>query len=155
MGDEEPKIIKKSKFLSLSDKNVSGDMKSNYEIHSSPREVTKILVKSKASSGNLNIQDNDIEVIIERCVTPGVNKRKRTEVRVETEPSVLNSYRKDAYGSPIVKRGPKNYRVSFQDQLNKNKLQEIVYIQRFKNVDLEENEQNVKQNQCCGRCQIF
>jgi hypothetical protein len=155
MGDEQPKIIKNSKFLSVSDKYVDVNIKGTNELMLSPREVTKIVVKTKGSSKNENFPDNDIEVIIEHSVTPRINKRKKSDNRLETDPNQIRPYRKDAYGSPIVKRGPKNYKVSFQDQINKNKLQEVVYIQSFKNIENEENENKVKHDQCCGRCEIF
>jgi hypothetical protein len=154
MGDEEPKIIKKSKFIALSDKNIQNNFKPATEIIMSPREVTKIVVKSKGSTNNANMPQNDIEVIIERCVTPRIGKNRKSdksENRIETEPN--NSFRKDAYGSPIVKTGPKNYKVSFQDQLNQNKLQEIVNVKSFKN-SVEESPNIVKENRCY-RCLIF
>ena len=159
MGDEpniKLQVIKKSKYLNTNYDKTESFTKDQDNIMLS-KDINHITIKSKGNSLILNgSREEKIELKIENVSPRNQKKKKSKMVEAEVLDKIpTENNRKDGFGIAIVRGKGKKHRVTFIDELKKKNIQEIIFIESFKDLYQDTIVNDTKKINCCGRCVIY
>ena len=125
------------------------NISNEYNLHSRKSSLNENLLKSESSNNRCSSDFTNIKTSLSKS---NISRPSFISLRQKSEKDIFHGPRTDIFGNKIIK-GSKNHKISFIDQVSREKLAEVVLIDSDYSINKNANQVN---EECqCSTCFIF
>ena len=125
------------------------NISNEYNLHSRKSSLNENLLKSESSNNRCSSDFTNVKTSLSKS---NISRPSFISLRQKSEKDIFHGPRSDIYGNKIIK-GSKNHKVTFIDEISREKFAEVVLIDS--DYSNNKNANQVNEECQCSTCFIF